>query len=564
LTPAKVPKGALRTDAVRHKKPPLKDDEVARLKLALADSKAEAEMLRSSLRFQIGDGIVGSLSVQGGWISKLRLLSAALRRGRALACAASVRNALFCGLPSDGLPPATGIDHREVSSVLRYIRQLELSGGAVAAPTHLSDNWAKAACALATEMAASISNGFALPDKRPFISKAQRNVLYLSRHDPLLTQNGYARRTLEITNGLVAKGHKVTVGITGSLQIPVQREGPVRYVAVAPEKSGPGVRGYVEALSERIMTAATNNGADLIHAASNYIIGLASISAGRRLGLPVVYEVRGLWEETRRAIDPSFGSSLGYRFQSVMEVHCAIHSDCTIVGSSGIGDELVTRGVDADRLQLAKSGAPAWAPTRQNGQDAGQRHFPPTYYVLGFAGSLTSYEGLETLASSLSLLNRRQRRFGLLIAGSGPHEAEARRHMERAGVMADVYFAGSRPFSEMPAAYAMMDLLVYSRASTRVTQLVESLKPLEGLAAGLPVIVSALPPYAELVRDCPAVMQVVPSDPAALAQVIEQFFARSKLERDEIGRAGREWVLANRSWSQTVETIRMAYASING
>src|SRR5699024_6340158 len=61
----------------------------------------------------------------------------------------------------------------------------------------------------------------------------------------------------------------------------------------------------------------------VLHGAPNYGNGLAAVTAGRRLGIPSVYEVRGLWEVTRASRDPEWGRSDQYRYLARMEADAA-------------------------------------------------------------------------------------------------------------------------------------------------------------------------------------------------------------------------------------------------
>jgi glycosyltransferase involved in cell wall biosynthesis len=539
-----------------------KDREIARLKSMASESRLEAETLRASLRFQIGDALVGAMSSKGGALARLHALGAAAQRGRALLAAGKVRNVLFSGLPSDGLPATGGLATKEARAVLQYALELARAPAKIPPAPAVSGAWAKAAVELAQEMAGAIPSGYPLPQKSELKPVKTGHILYLSRHHPAVTQNGYARRTFEIAKGLAAAGHTVTVGVTSLPEAASETLDGILYKGLAPEEDTQGLHSYVEALSSRIAAEAQASGADIIHAASNYLIGLAALSSGRQLALPVVYEVRGLWEETRRAIDTSFGESLGYKFQAAMESFCVEESDAAIAGSPGIAAELVRRGADAKRLRVAASGAASWPTESHNHANAWRKKFPSGAHIVGFVGSITSYEGLDTMASALAKLNQGERKFHFLIAGGGPYLAEARQIFSRQGVDGYAHFAGALPFAEIPQIYGAIDLLAYPRASLPVTQIVESLKPVEGLAAGIPVIMTRLPPSLELRHNCPGVIEVNPGDASGLAHEIEKFFTMPGAERDRIGQAAREWVLAHRSWDQTVRVIRDAYTSI--
>jgi glycosyltransferase involved in cell wall biosynthesis len=60
-----------------------------------------------------------------------------------------------------------------------------------------------------------------------------------------------------------------------------------------------GVREWREvvALASRIEAVARAWRPDVLHAHSPALCGLAAVRAGRRLGIPVVYEIRAFWED---------------------------------------------------------------------------------------------------------------------------------------------------------------------------------------------------------------------------------------------------------------------------
>ena len=63
---------------------------------------------------------------------------------------------------------------------------------------------------------------------------------------------------------------------------------------------------YVLAVRRRVRPRGAAQPPSVIHAASNHRVGLAALIAARRLGLPFVYEVRGLWEITEASDKPGW------------------------------------------------------------------------------------------------------------------------------------------------------------------------------------------------------------------------------------------------------------------
>jgi glycogen(starch) synthase len=132
-------------------------------------------------------------------------------------------------------------------------------------------------------------------------------ILHVLDHSVPL-HSGYAFRTLAILREQRALGW-TPVPLTGVKQggsdellhavdgfqfhrTPPSR-GPLSRVPVAAELDG------ISRLAGRIQRVATEHRFDLIHAHSPVLDVMAALRAARVLRLPVVYEVRALWEDAR-------------------------------------------------------------------------------------------------------------------------------------------------------------------------------------------------------------------------------------------------------------------------
>jgi glycosyltransferase involved in cell wall biosynthesis len=520
-----------------------------RLRAELEEARYALETVSGSLRFQIGDALVSTLSGSATVAGRARSLISVVRRTRALLAHSRIRRKVFSGLPNDGLPKfPSSIPLSELRAIEMFVSQaagsapdLKYSGPALSTP------WSVAVVELVEEFRRAIRGGYSLEARqpaKPFEPLDRKRIVYVTQHDPEVSVNGYARRTREVIRELEASGHSV-------LTVVPPRAG-----------TGQGLRTHVDALAEIIKAEALRHRAGLIHSASNYLNGLAAITAARSLGVPSVYEIRGLWEETRRTVDSGFGASIGYRLQARMEVCCADNADVTIIGSSGIGEALALRGADAGRFVVAESGSPDMAQDPPGSCASGRKLFPQGSRVLGFIGSVTSYEGFSSIAKALAVLAGRDDRYRMLVVGEGPFLFEAKELFRRAGVIEKTLFVGRLPFDQAVAHYCEMDVAVYPRDSTPVTETVESLKPAEAAAAGVPVIVSNVRPLAPLIAGCPSVFAVKASDANDLVRAVEAIFSKNEAERRSLGAAGREWVAANRSWAHTVKAIEAAYDSL--
>ena len=90
-------------------------------------------------------------------------------------------------------------------------------------------------------------------------------------------------------------------------------------------------------------------------------------------------------------------------------------------------------------------------------------------YVLGFIGSFYPYEGLDLLLTALARLRDKIEEIRMILVGGGPEEHRLRDLTERLGLCDVVIFTGRLRHVEVIRFYSVIDLLVYPRRSSRLT-----------------------------------------------------------------------------------------------
>ena len=75
-------------------------------------------------------------------------------------------------------------------------------------------------------------------------------------------------------------------------------------------------------LEHRLMEVVTRVKPDILHAHSPVLNAIPALRVGRRLGIPVVYEVRAFWEDAAVDHGTTHEGSLRYRLTRRMESDC--------------------------------------------------------------------------------------------------------------------------------------------------------------------------------------------------------------------------------------------------
>ncbi len=308
----------------------------------------------------------------------------------------------------------------------------------------------------------------------------------------------------------------------------------------------------------------------ILHAHSGYRGGdqaMVALALRERFGIPVVYEVRGLFEAVWTADQRLAERSELYARRLAQETRILGEVDGVVAISGALADELVSRGIPRDKITIVPNGIDPAALGRLPDRDPALRASLrlDDRHVVGYLGNLDHWrEGIDVLVSALGDLRERGRDdVVLLIVGDGTRRAEIEAHAHRLGLADRCRFTGRVPHEEVGQYYAQMDLFVNPRVDERAARLITPLKPYEAMALGIPVLVSDLPALREIVDPPRRGLVARPGDATSLATEIAGLLDDPGL-RKRLGAAGQAWVRAERTWTANGPRYRAAYEAIIG
>jgi len=317
------------------------------------------------------------------------------------------------------------------------------------------------------------------------------------------------------------------------------------------------------ALTRRLAEVARLTRPDVLHAHSPVLNALPALWVGRRLGIPVIYEVRAFWEDAAVDLGTSREGGLRYRLSRALETFAFRHARHVTTICAGLKGDIVARGIPERRVTLIPNAvdvdafefgqAPDEALKAKLGL-AGKT-------VVGFIGSFYAYEGLDLLLAALPQVAARIPDARVLLVGGGPQESELKDLARKLGVEDHVVFAGRVPHGEVQRYYGIVDVFAYPRKSMRLTELVTPLKPLEAMAQGRLLVASDVGGHKELIRDGETGVLFRAGDAASLADAIIRLLGqrdRWPLLRDQ----GRRFVEQERTWATSVAGYRAVFDSL--
>jgi PEP-CTERM/exosortase A-associated glycosyltransferase len=310
-----------------------------------------------------------------------------------------------------------------------------------------------------------------------------------------------------------------------------------------------------------VLAIATAECVDIIHAHSSYSNAYAAVPAARRLNVPLVYEVRTLWGESAVVEDGWRSDSWKYRMIWRLELGAMRRADCVVPIARGIYEELASRGVPKEKMQIVPNGVDTskFIPRPKDlGLAAGIGLADK--FIVGFIGSMRKLEGLSTLLDAYAACRRNGAAIGLVLVGDGPDRAplEAR---TRDLKLEDVHFTGNVPHNEVAAWYSILDVVAYPRIRAVITERVTPLKPLEVMALGKTCVGSDVGGLLELIENKRTGMIFRSGDSDHLAQVLMSLMANPSLTY-ELGQASMKFVKNEREWSVIVGRYREIYTRL--
>lgn len=321
--------------------------------------------------------------------------------------------------------------------------------------------------------------------------------------------------------------------------------------------------GYeMRAVAGRIAELIAAHKPDIVHAHSPVLTGMPALWAGRRAGLPVVYEVRAPWEDAAVDHGTTREGSARYRAVRGLETMVARGVDGLVTLCEGMRAEFAGRGIAADKITVVPNAVDAAGFTGTAPRDAelARSLGLEGKVVLGFIGSFYRYEGLDLLVAALPAIRALVPDAALLLVGGGEEAERLAAQVAALGLQDSVRFTGRVPHGEVQRYYGLVDIFVYPRRSMRLTELVTPLKPLEAMAARQLVVASDIGGHRELIQDGVTGFLFPPDDPAALARRVAD--AVHSPDADAMRAAGRRFIETERTWPASAAHYKPLYQSL--
>ena len=317
---------------------------------------------------------------------------------------------------------------------------------------------------------------------------------------------------------------------------------------------------YAQRAAHSLLRTALELKPSVIHAASNHSVGFSAAMVARALGIPFVYEMRGLWALSRAAKDPIYRQQDRFQLEMALEKHVALAADHVIVITDGLRAQLIDWGIPEEKISLAPNGVDTSRfKVQKRHQKLEQELMLNGKIVIGYVGSLLKYEGLDYLLDAVATFpDQLKKNIAVLIVGDGEHRKVLEQQTKHHHLEQIVKFVGRVPLEEVSSYYSLIDISPFPRISAEVCEMISPLKPLEAMAMGSVVLASNVRAIAEHVIPGRNGILFEKESSTDLARKLKHLISNPD-EITDLSIQARDWVENRRNWPLITSFIENVY-----
>ena len=386
---------------------------------------------------------------------------------------------------------------------------------------------------------------------------------------PIGGYKGASAHVAELTRALVARGadvHIVAARVHDGL---TTEELPATTIDLNARRAVRQSRStlYAAARTKR----ERNEAAELLALISNQELARTLERLHKTWRIDAVYERYSLWSHA--AADFARGARLPYllevnapladeqrRYRTLanraaaetLERYLLSSADKVLVPSAALEPYVIEHGAGAASVHVVPNAAdpsrfrPASRsiePRSRNGGD----------FVVGFAGSLKPWHGVDRLIQAFRRLHRRSSAYRLLIVGDGPLRGELERAVGTNGLRPKVTFTGAVEIDEVATLLTQMDVAVAPYPKIPGFYF-SPIKVFEYMAAGVPIVASDIGQIGDVLEHRRTALLHRPGVVGELAAEIEEIRSKPALGT-RLAREARSLLCRRYTWQRNADRV---------
>ncbi|MFH1563681.1 MAG: TIGR04063 family PEP-CTERM/XrtA system glycosyltransferase [Nitrospirota bacterium] len=315
----------------------------------------------------------------------------------------------------------------------------------------------------------------------------------------------------------------------------------------------------MKCLRKRMFNLLKNNSFDIIHAHSPSLCGIPALLVAKKYKIPIIYEIRALWEEAAIESGRFRKNSFKYQISKFIEKNLFQKVDVITTICQGLKDNLIQRGIKEDKIFVIPNcvDTSKFVP-QQKDKELIEKYQLQDKIVLGFIGSFYKFEGLEYLIRAVPNILKEYKDIKILLIGEGEDKESLKEITQRIGVKDNIFFIGKISHDQILKYYSIIDILVYPRINTPLTNIVTGLKLLEAMSMEKVVVASDVGGNKELIKDKITGILFKAEDVEDLSTKLITIIKDTGL-RNQLGKSARNDMISNRDWDKTVLKYKDIY-----
>jgi len=344
----------------------------------------------------------------------------------------------------------------------------------------------------------------------------------------------------QMSRGQARLGHEVTVVTLNQKKLPenelVEGYRVIRfpsYLTICGNSFAPGL--ILEILKRK-------RAVEIIHAHSHLFFSTNVCVLARLLhSAPLIITNHGLIS----ASAPAWLNSFYKHFVSRTTFHIADHIICY----TDIERKNIERlGIDQRKISVIHNGVDTtlFAPLASK-KNADKKQ-------ILWVGRYVTGKGVEYLIEAFSLVQKKIPGSHLVLVGDGPEKPLIENRIRNLHLHSSVTLIDYLDNEELPEIYKNSDVFVLPSLMEGVPRTI-----LEAMACGVPVVTTNIPHLVSIIDG--AGLVVPPKDPASLSNAIFTILENASLA-EQIGQRGRNRIVQDYSWEDTVKKTLALYESV--
>lgn len=306
-------------------------------------------------------------------------------------------------------------------------------------------------------------------------------------------------------------------------------------------------------------------GYDLIHERFN-LLALGGAWASRKLGIPFVLEVNAdLLEQRKFKGIPEKGLR---RLFAIWATRMCFNSAAQIICiSPRLKEHLNTKwNIDESKLSVLPIAADVEAfKPNDNSETVRKSLGLTTEPVVMWVGGFYPWHDLDLLIKSFTQVLQRHTDAKLVLVGDGQTRPSVEQMVEKCGIQQSVIMIGAIAHADIPETLSIADIAVVPSAPVPASQggTGTPLKLFEYMAAGKPIVATALNHAAEVIRDGHNGLLVEAGDVNRFAEAILTLL-NDPVERGRLGQNARKQAVELYSWEHYTRKLEEIYLNVLG